>query len=479
MDTLLNQQKEPLARRQTARDILSIIFKRFHIFIGLPLVIVAAIVAGTLAMPRLYEATTEISVEDVNFDNIGISGVQPQESKYFSPKEQLINSEINVVRGTVVLEPVARKLELWKSWNLAGNNEEERVAAAVSRLADVVKVEPKLDSWIIRIIVRDGDPRLAATIANEIASQYINTSIELRRLPQASGFYLDKLNKEKEELAQLQNEFMKLRERSRVVNYDAEMDLKLESRASFERRLTEVRTEILSKQAKIQKIREFIAQNTDVLVPIPEIAAVRIVEDLNYRLVNLRIELESLLRRYTEEERQVQLLKGQIAETENQLRAEVRKIVDRETVDLNKLEAERDALSASVAQIDAEILSKTGVESEYRNMQQRITDKQEIVSDLNKKYTDSLYAGESDARLGRVRQISPALTPGDPVSPNLRMALLFGIPLALLIGLATVMALDYFDRSFSTPERVEEILGLPVLASITQHNFAREPLFRT
>lgn len=466
MDSLIKQDWDIKPAHKNARDFFSIIFKHILVFITLPILVITAIIVLTYLTPKKYDAFTELRIEESNYKNIGITGVQRDESAYFSRREQLINSEINIVKGSIVLEPVAENLNLHQLWETDGETEEVRLSNAMRILAGKLDVKPKHDSWVITITVTDSDPKLAADIANEIAQEYIKKTISLNTLPEAAQFYEDKLVLEQEKLDHLQTEMKNLKLENAVVNMNSEMEIKLTTLDTLEKDLTTVRTEMVGKQARIDRVRAFQSSDINNLIPIPEIATIRVVEDLNYRLVNMRLELNSLRNRYTDEETQIQVLLNQISEVEGKIRTEVAKIIGQEEVALEILKQQQQALQDEIDNQKQILLDRNKFEATYNNLEREIADNQQIISDLHKKYTDSLYAGESDTRLGLVRQISPAEAPLEASSPNMRLNLLFGIPLALFIGLAAVVLLDYLDHTLSTPDQVAEHLKLPVLASV-------------
>lgn len=449
----------------TARDFFHSIFKRFHIFIGVPVIIIVLIVALSLIVPPVYEAMTDLKIDDTNYENIGLSeGQYRSTGNMLMRKEQQINSEVEVARSHEVLEKVVDELGLVQRWVPAQLSEEERRAEAVAILSENIHVEPSRDSWVITISFRGNDPALVAEVANSAARNYIEHNIEVNTLPRAGEFYQERIEFERSELENLQADFRELKQDENVVAYKEQVDQKIRNLSEWDSRLTDVKKEILSKQAKINKINDFLRDNPDVLVPIPEIAAARIIEDLNYRMINQRLELAALLEKYTEKHRDVVNLKLQIEETRKELRGEVGKIIQREQTELRKLEAERDALESSIERIKTELIKLQEVEAPYTNLEEQIKSKQELIRDLDRKYKDSLYAGQTDTRLSRVKQISKASVPTTPVFPNLRFNLLIGVPIALLFGLALVIFLDAVDRTFANPERVERVLGLPVLA---------------
>lgn len=477
MDSLIKQDWDIKPKHKNARDFFTIIFKHILVFITLPILVVTAIIVITYLTPKKYEAFTELRIEESNYKNIGISGVQRDESAYFSRREQLINSEINIVKGSIVLTPVVNNLKLHEIWETEGESENIRFSNAVRILQGKLEVKPKHDSWVITISVSDTDPRLAADIANEIAREYIKKTISLNTLPEAAQFYEDKLILEREKLDHLQTELKNLKLDNSVVNMNSEMEIKLTTLDTLEKDLTTVKTEMAGKQAMIDKVKAFQSSDINNLIPIPEIATIRVVEDLNYRLVNMKLELNSLRNRYTDEETQIQVLLNQISEVEGKIRAEVSKIINQEVVALQILNQRQQTLEDEIYRQKEILLDRNRFEASYQNLEREIADNQQIISDLTRKYTDSLYAGESDTRLGLVRQISPAEVPLEASSPNMRLNLLFGIPLALFIGLAAVVLLDYLDHTLSTPDQVAEHLNLPVLASVNMFQPREGALF--
>ena len=464
--------------RMTARDFFHSVFKRLHLFIGVPLVIIVLIAVGSMLIQPVYEASTELKIDYTNYDNIGLTDARMRsEDNIIQRKEQQINSEIKVARSRDVIAGVVEDLELWKRWTPASQSLSERKAAAVAELSDGLTVEPSRDSWVIVITFRHTDAEVVADVANAVARHYISTNVEINKLPEASEFYRERMEAEQAELQKLQTAFRQLKNDENVVAYEAQIEQKVVNLTEWESRLTEVEKEILSRRAKIDKINEFLEDNPSIIVPIPEIARIRIIEDLNYRLVTYRLRLSALREKYTERHQEVVNLEQEIAETEVALRTEVQKIIRQEETELRKLEAEREALTDSITGIKDEMMDLQNVEAPYKNYEQQIENKLTLIRDLDRKYKDSLYAGQTDIRLGRVKQISMASKSTTPVFPDLRLNLIVGIPIAILFGLALVIFLDAIDRTFPNPERVERVLGLPVLASINQVD-PRKKLFK-
>src|SRR5438874_3304436 len=69
-----------------------------------------------------------------------------------------------------------------------------------------------------------------------------------------------------------------------------------------------------------------------------------------------------------------------------------------------------------------------------------------------------------EAREARV--ITPALPPGAPSYPRKSQYLAINLLIGLLLGVGGAVAKELLNAGFTTPKQVEEILGLPLLASV-------------
>ena len=75
-------------------------------------------------------------------------------------------------------------------------------------------------------------------------------------------------------------------------------------------------------------------------------------------------------------------------------------------------------------------------------------------------------AEQSTFQAHEVRIIVPAQKPGGPSFPNRQRALMAALLVGLGLGVAGALALEMLSTGFTTPRQVEELLGLPVLASV-------------
>ncbi|PYR76538.1 MAG: hypothetical protein DMF86_11890 [Acidobacteria bacterium] len=93
---------------------------------------------------------------------------------------------------------------------------------------------------------------------------------------------------------------------------------------------------------------------------------------------------------------------------------------------------------------------------------------QQIYRGLLAKREDSKVAANLEQRqVGeQFRVLDPARVPERPFSPDRMKLNLMGIAFGLVLGLASVAAIEYFDTSLKTEDDVRTVLSLPVIATI-------------
>jgi polysaccharide biosynthesis transport protein len=104
---------------------------------------------------------------------------------------------------------------------------------------------------------------------------------------------------------------------------------------------------------------------------------------------------------------------------------------------------------------------------EYNNLKVEVSTRRTLLDELLKRQSET----EVSARLQGTRDsnvvvVDRALVPRGPYRPSLQRNLSLGLVLGLGLGLGVAIFLEYLDRSLKTPDDVERILGLPLLAVI-------------
>jgi len=155
---------------------------------------------------------------------------------------------------------------------------------------------------------------------------------------------------------------------------------------------------------------------------------IRIAEPIQNKIIELQFELTSLSQKYTDKHPRIIQLKQQIKDLEGQTKG----------------------------------FSKD--EIEYGRIMREV--------EVNKKLYAMLKEKLEEARIAEAQKVSdvsivdPAVLPTVPVEPNKRMAVLIGIVLGLIMGIALAFFLETMDPSIGTIEDVENVIKVPVLGVV-------------
>src|SRR5437899_234093 len=103
-------------------------------------------------------------------------------------------------------------------------------------------------------------------------------------------------------------------------------------------------------------------------------------------------------------------------------------------------------------------------EIEYSALQREADSNQQLYEAMLKRLKETGVAGGLDTNNARVVEDAPV--PGIPVRPRKTFGLVMSVLLGLGLGVAAVVGVEYFDRSVKSPEDVERLLGLPVIAVV-------------
>jgi uncharacterized protein involved in exopolysaccharide biosynthesis len=184
------------------------------------------------------------------------------------------------------------------------------------------------------------------------------------------------------------------------------------------------------------------------------------------RLITLRLSLNELLTKYTEDHRQVRSLREEIALAEADLKGEVEKVIDLQETSLSALRAEEEALRSTVNMLYTEVKTLPEKELTVSKLQRAIDNHKSVYSMLMLKREEARVTQASDRRMTNVSVISPATLPTKPVKPQKGLLLFVGCLIGIIGGFGLAFVLEYMDHSLRTSEDVEHYLNLPVLASV-------------
>jgi len=287
----------------------------------------------------------------------------------------------------------------------AAQTEPDRFLQTVRGLQDNFLVESNQEGFSFRLQVLDKDPGQAAAIVDTVARVLI-----------------DHLNREQVRSSQQGKEKIEVRLRENLEE------------------ITEARVELegFKKKARISSLSEQISSK------------IRTLSEYEVELTRIQNELVAI-----EKMRDELRLQGQGQETAGGATQQTQ---------LGVLKAKAASLRDKIGQERAELRSLISSEARLSELNLRLE-----VAECSYKFLNDAY---EEARLTEsvgVRELTilhPAVVPLAPVRPVRSLHLGLTAVVSLIVGISYVFLVNFFDSSLRSVEQVEQVLKLPVLATI-------------
>ncbi|MFC1683838.1 GumC family protein [Candidatus Zixiibacteriota bacterium] len=470
--------EQPRGRIVSTRDVLFVIFKRLKLIILIFVITVGTVILGTFLSKPIYQSSTKVILNREISESVMRLSLWIPFGRTFDLEEE-INSEMELIKSRPVAEVVVDKLDQMAAEDEATAQQVDSTGAQeiqpqqdrlgrILALQRSIGAEPVKKSDVIQITFKDGDPERAMVVVNLVAEAYIDYRAKIYRSTEAVDFFDDQIEIAKHNLDQLESALKDYRQQEAFLSYDKQEMILLTKLNEFETSLTEVRKDIISIEANLAKVREYMSSPQRPLVPSMEIREEPVIAEMHDRIIELRLRLNELLTKYTEDHREVQNLRYEIALGESELRIEVEKLIDLQESSLSVLRAEEEALRSTVNMLYGEVKGLPEKELTVGQLQRAIQNHEEVYSMLVLKREEARVAEASDRRIANVSVISPATLPSKPVSPKKGMALFVSCLIGLVGGFGLAFVLEYMDHSLRSAEDVEHYLNLPVLACIPE-----------
>ena len=489
-DTEWRGSAAPVRVRHSVADILLRLWRAKWLMLLVFLPIFLAGLALAMMAPTTYSASTRlIATLDDFYVYRPIAGGGPAGVPL--EQEQVIQAELQLLSSPAVAERVLSRFKLAEIYPEIAEARDREAAGAppqarerIARNAFQAGVEALLSDLeagaapqtpVIAAQFTHKDPETAAEILNATVGAYLKYRAELLDDSSTDSFAVQRRTYEAE-LLDAEDRIRRFLDANGISDFAAE-------KTSAEALISAARGELLTVESRVSAARAQI-RGLEVQLRQTEPELDLFVEDsTDERLVELRLEREDLLSRYTPDSRPVQAIDRRIAQAEAYLgqqdgpRGTVRRgpnpIYQQLSTDLATLQAQADSLSEQrrelqrqLARLEARQKTLMELTPRWQELQRARNLAEQGVLDYATRESESRARSQLAAlNADNIRVIEPARPPirGSSLKkPIAAAAFLFAGFTALMAGLLWAVT----RKGFATPGAVERTLGVPVLASV-------------
>ncbi|HVX65829.1 MAG TPA: polysaccharide biosynthesis tyrosine autokinase [Bryobacteraceae bacterium] len=437
-----------------------------------------AILALTVSLLEepMYRSTASLEIEDLNENLFNTGDVFP--AARGSSTDSYLQTQIEVLSSRSLLTRVAKAMKLDERYGKPGRpgklaqlriwlglqpqRESTPMERAVAALSDGLEiVEPRNGSRIVRIEYSSGDPQFAADVANTIAHEFIEQSMDLRlKSTQHTGEWLTRQVEEmRQKLQQSEDAMQAYGQSAGLLFVNDDKDNVADARLrQLQEELSRAQAERMARQSRYELVIKTPQESlADVLDNGP-------LQQYQAKLTDARQQLAQLSALLTPSHYKVKQAEAQVNELEAALNAERKRFVDRITSDYQSALRHEQLLSGAYASQARLVSTQDAKASRYNILKREVETNRQLYDAMLQKVKGIHLV--SAMRTSNIAVFDPAQPPALPFQPkpilNASAGLLSGLFLGAIFGLFR----DRWTDKLKDPDEVVTILGIPGLGII-------------
>jgi uncharacterized protein involved in exopolysaccharide biosynthesis len=477
-----------------ARELVAMGFRHRRILGTSFLLVLLATLLVALFLPTSYESEAKILVTKDRIDPVVSPGQTPPMMAREQVSEEDLNSEIELLKSDDLLRKVvlANGLQLeqppsLRAWLLRAkaSNEDIQVDRAVHKLSQHLTVEPLKKSNVIAVHYTAADPRRAAAVLNTIVKAYFDKHLEVRRAPGQLQFFEQETEKYRQRRDEAERKLAEFPRQGGAVAASLQRDIAVQKLGDMTRDLQQTEAAIAETKKRNSELQAGMpAVPTRITTQVRSADNPQLMQQLKGTLLTLQLRRRELLQKYQPTYRAVLDVEQQIADTQASIAAaEATPMRDQITerdpayewmrtellkgkTYLRGLEAKAAATSQAIQELDETSRKLNESSIIQQNLLHTASTLEDNYQLYVKKQEEVRIANALDR--SKILDLEIAEPPTIPALPTRSLAIFMigGFILALMVGTGLVFVSEQLDRSFRTPDEVQQCLNLPVLAAL-------------
>lgn len=339
--------------------------------------------------------------------------------------------------------------------------EEDRLVA-LDALSDRLTVLPRGRSYVIGITASTGSAVRSATIANALATLYVDDQLEAKRVAvrRASELIIARLDELKRRVEEADLRIASYRQKNNLIE-TRDSTIASQQLNEIITQLTLARTERSEKEARLKQVRDTLRDPRRV-DSVSEVLSSPLIQRLREQESDLNRREAELAQRYGELHPRMQQVRAEREELRLKITTEADKIVRALAGELEISRSRENGLAQARAQIEKQATDANRATVDLRQLQREADATRQLYETMlnRSKETEELeLVQEADARL-----VSPAEPATSASYPRPGRLLAAASVVALAIALGLVFVVERMDRTLRRPEDLDAVLGIPCVA---------------
>jgi uncharacterized protein involved in exopolysaccharide biosynthesis len=466
----------------TTRELLSILFKEKRKLLGVFLGLTLLVIGFSYTLTPYYEATGRLLVKSGREFQVRSDPTQPVASVPSVTKQQIVNSEIQILTSRDLAEAVINRIGITRLYPaIAASDPAAAMDMAVRYFQADFKAAPVELADVIDVSYQNRDRDVAVAALAAMIELYQRKHAEMfsdpryQFLEQQARQYEDQLNATNQQITEIKNSKL-------LFDVEAQRAKLIDDRAVATSTLQQLRSQSIDAHQRIEFLTARL-KATPPLIAGGESQA-EVVEQAKARLLDLQVKAQQLRERYVGEVKPLQDIEQEIAGLKQFLAGPAamnRKTWSQRNAAYDELVVALNRALADAAPLDQQIALRTAegaaIEARLRSLEEgaqaldQLQRERRTLEELVHTYRNRFEEARMNEDLDREKVVSVSViqTPAAaarPAGPRHLPFALGGILIGLIGAAGMLVYLLVFRETLITVESVERIIGLPVLASV-------------
>ncbi|CBE67300.1 MAG: polysaccharide biosynthesis tyrosine autokinase [Candidatus Methylomirabilis oxygeniifera] len=477
------QKKDP-----HLRDYWQVLHKHRWIVLTCFLVTVITVATATFVQQSVYKATATIQIDKAAPNVLKFEEVSPAANK---ETDDYYQTQYKLLMSYSLAERVVRLLRLDVNPEFTGTDAPGSASPTWTRFTNLVnlvrprssmqaasgetsttespivqsflkklEIEPVKNTRLVKIAFLSTSPELSAQVANAMAENFIEQSIEQKvgATKYAGDFLAKQIQDVRIKLESSDELLQKFARQKQYLVLDEKQEQTTKQLSLLTDALMKARSDRLAKEALHRQ-----TQGQD-FQSIPSVLENALIVDLKKEYFRLQAEYRKLSETFLPDYPRMVALKSNIEEVKSRLDGEVQKIIDGLRSSYEAAVKSEHLLQSSVDK-QKQVTLKTNEDSiQYNILKREVDINRELYAGLLQRMKETAVSAGLDST--NIQIADRAKVPLFPDRPKKLLNLALGIVLGLSLGIGLAFFADYLDNTVNKIEEVESTFALPILGAV-------------
>ncbi len=440
--------------------------RRGTVVLGVVLAVFGAALYNTMVTPT-YRATATVQIDR---EQHGLTDIRRQTVAEPLEQPDYLETQYKILRSRTLAKRVIADLDIAGDEELTQDLEpgeaetwgDDLHPKILERFLERLAVRPSKGTRLVDVSYESIDAELAPRVVNTLAESFVEYNLEARwqATEKASEWLQEQLATLERKLEESEAALQNYAARHSILFVEERKDITTDKLAQLEEELTRAESDRVQKQSFAMLAEDVVERGAS----LPGSLGSQTYQDLNAQLAELNRESSRLRVTFTEGYPSVRRVQGEIEQVEAALAAERQRILSSVQESFEVSRKREELLSAAVEQQRSKVNRLSDDFIQYNILRRDAETNRELYEGLLQRLKE---AGVSAGlRASNIAVLDPAERPEQPYRPRPLVNYGVGLALGMMFGVALAFVREHLDTALRTPEEVERLTGLVLLAVV-------------